>query len=332
MRTKKQLDELKVGGGATGASEVPGPTGGTATLPASKKQGDSMEKIQDPNNPGQEETDAENNTKPTGDMSATNKSSIAAKASAASGSMKEEVAQMFAGQEISEEIVQAATSLFESTVQKRIEAIVTDLEEQYNTALEKQLQESTEAVIADVAAAVDKYMDIVAEKFIEENALAIESGLRSEITEQFIDGMKKLFIENYIDIPEDKVDVVESLAGEVTSLEERLNESMNETIELRTKLKSIDRVAAVESVAEGLTVTQREKFATLAEGVEFDGDVEGYVTRLNVVKNTYFSGDKKESSSLTEAVTATPAAAQTAAPVSESINKYVDALNRTLKK
>lgn len=327
MIKQKQLDELKVGGGATGVSDSgPGPTGGTASLPASKKQGHSMEKLQDPNDPGQEETDMESNAKPTGDMSAKNKASVAMKASAASSSMKEEVAQMFAGQDISEELVQAATSLFESTVQKRVEAIASDLEEQYNAALE----EAQEQAILTVAESVDKYMDMVVEKFLEENQLAIESGLRAEIVEGFLGGLKSLFTEHYVEIPEDKVDLVDGLASRVDELEEQLNSSMNETAELRAQLSENARRSSIANVAEGLTVTQREKFETLAEGVEFDGDVEGYKSRLEVVKSSYFPVEKKGAATLTES-----AEPSTTTPVKKSVSsvsRYVNALDRTLKK
>jgi hypothetical protein len=327
---KKQLDELKVGGGATGVSDSgPGPTGGTATLPASKKQGDGMEKIQDPNSPGMEATSTENNTAPTGDMSAKNRASVAMKASAASGKMAEEVKAMFAGTEISEELLGAATALFEQVVETRVLAIAEDLEAQYNEALEEEYQRAAE----EIAEAVDAYIDHTAQKFIEENALEIESSVRVDVAESFLAGLKSLFEEHYIDVPDEAADVVEELVDRVAELEEKLNESMNESAELRKFQEEVLRSDVVAVVAEGLTVTQQEKFATLAEGVEFDGDVDSYKTKLESVKSSYFSeGKKAVQSSITESATAPVVLTEDKVPASGAVSRYVAALDRTLKK
>lgn len=271
MATKQQLDELQVGGGATGVSMVPDAGTKKTTLPNSKSQGDM--------NPqslagDQEETDPQNNTKPTGDMSAQNKATIAT---------KEHLEAMFNGEDLSEDFREKATTIFEAAIEARIADEVQALEEHYT----QQLEEAISEVASELTAKLDDYLDYCVEQWMKENEVAIEHSLKSEITEDFMDGLKDLFAENYIEIPEDKLDVLEQLTAKVEELENKLNDSISENIEMMKSLDGYTQQEVFYSVAEGLALTQVEKLRQLAEGINFD-DASSYQKKLLLVKENYF--------------------------------------------
>lgn len=267
----KQLDELTVGGGATGVSMVPGPTTKKAMLPNSKDQG---MKTADSVAGDKEETSTENNTAPTGDMSAQNKASVA---------MKEHIEAMFNGEELSEEFREKATTIFEAAIQARLSEEIAELEEQYSTKLEEAITEVTE----ELSSKLDDYLDYVVEQWMKENEVAIEHSLKTEITEDFMDGMKKLFAENYIEIPEDRLNVLEELTSTVEQLEDKLNAQITENINLTKTIDSYAQQEIFSEVSEGLVMTQVEKLRQLSEGIDFDS-AEGYKKKLMLVKENYF--------------------------------------------
>ena len=149
-----------------------------------------------------------------------------------------------------------------------------------------------EAFKEELASRVDDYMNYVTEQFMEENKLAIEQGLKAELTESFINGMKNLFAEHYIDIPEEKVDLVSELAEQVSTLEEQLNEQINKSVELNKELSEHKKIEAIHAVCEGLTQTQVEKVVSLAEGVDFTTQEE-FVEKLEMIKESYFPSNIK---------------------------------------
>jgi hypothetical protein len=268
---RKQLDEMEVGGGATGTSSVPSPSTKKTTLPNSKSGGD----MSPQSLPGdQEETSTENNTAPTGDNSAKNKASVA---------MKEHIDAMFNGEDLSEDFKEKAITIFEAAIHDRVQSEVAAIEESYATQLEEAVQEIAE----EMSSKLDDYLNYCVEQWMKENEVAIEASLRTEITEDFMDGLKNLFAENYIEIPEDKLDVLESLTAKVEELEDKLNAQITENIELA---KSIDGFAQHEifnQVAEGLALTQVDRLRQLAEGIDFDS-AESYQQKLLLVKENYF--------------------------------------------
>ncbi len=316
---KDLIEKVVSGGGATGQSMTADPTGSVAQAPGnSKKQGDSMPKSQNPAGTGVEETDPENNVKPTGDMSAQNKASVAMKGSA----VKEDLAGIF-GDSLTEEQLEKASTLFEAAVAIR----VAQIEEDYAAALDEE--------VADVKAAlteqVDQYLSFVAEEWIAENEVAIESSLKNELTEEFIEGLKNLFAEHYIDIPSDKIDVLESLASEVEELKSQLNNEINEKIELKNAINSYSLKDTFAEVSEGLTLTQVEKFRVIAENLEFNGNLDSYKGKLETIKENYFSGKPVATSNiLTEEFESDNSSAAPA--VTGEMGKYVSAISRTLKK
>lgn len=313
----QDLQELMdVGGGQTGVSKVPEPVAKTATLPNSKKQGDLASQKLD----GEvQDTDSQNNTNATGDMSAKNKASV---------SMKEDMEGLFQGEDLTEEFKEKATAIFEAAVQLRVSELAEQLETEYNAKLEEQVVE----VVEDISTKVDDYMNYVVQEWITENEVAIESSLKSEITEEFIEGLRNLFVEHYITIPEEKVDVVEELSVRVEDLETKLNEATEANIELSKALAENVKEKIFLEVSEGLVATQADKFKTLAEGVEYN-DEETYRRKLEIVKENYFTQKKVKSDMIQEEVEhASDEPAKAAPKLSGPVANYVQAISRTAKR
>ena len=329
---KDLVEKVVTGGGATGQSMTADPTGSVAQAPGnSNKQGDSMEKIAAVTpGQGEEETSTENNTKPTGDMSAKNKASIAMKGSAASsstGSMKEdysvELKQLF-GEDVSEDFIVKASALFEAAVALKVD----EIEQNYAATLDEEVA----TIKAELTEQVDQYLSFTAQEWLKENEVAIETSLKNELTEEFIEGMKALFAEHYMEIPSDKVDVLETLTTKVEELEARLNESINDKIQLESALAHFEMQEAFDEVSEGLALTQVEKFRTIAENLEFGGNMDAYKKKLEVVKENYFSGKTSATSNILTEEFDNGDDSSAAPAVTGEMGRYVSAISRTLKK
>ena len=206
--------------------------------------------------------------------------------------MDADVDALLSGENLSEEFKTKATTIFESAVVARTQALVEEIEE----AMVEEFELAVEEVKNELAQKLDDYINYMAEEWVKDNQLAIEKGLRAEIVEDFIGGLKDLFIEHYIDIPEEKVDVVEELTTKVEELESELNEQIQSSVELRKELNEHKKIEAIHAVCEGLTQTQVEKMKTLAEGVEFTTDEE-YAEKLVTLRTSYFTESVKPASS-----------------------------------
>ena len=202
----------------------------------------------------------------------------------------EDVNALFADDStISEEFKSKVSTIFEARVNDRISQIAEETEARYAGMLE----EAVEAVKADLTEKVNDYLSYVVEQWIADNEIAIETGLRSELTEDFISGLRNLFAEHYIDVPAEKVDLVEELATKVEELESQLNEEIERGIETKKSLVESRKQEITREVSEGLTATQVEKIKSLAESVEFSTEEE-YTTKLETIRENYFpSGVKK---------------------------------------
>jgi hypothetical protein len=213
--------------------------------------------------------------------------------------MKEDLDALLSGENLSEEFVQKASTIFEAAVIARAEEVIAEAE----VALQEQFEAAVEEIKEDLAAKVDDYLNYMVEEWMKENEIAIEKGLRAEIVEDFITGLKGLFEEHYIDIPTDKVDVVGELAEKVEELEAALNEQINKGVELTKELNEQKKIEAIYTACEGLTQTQVEKLKSLAEGVEFNTEEE-FATKLSTLKESYFKADVKvaDNSSLDDEV------------------------------
>jgi hypothetical protein len=196
---------------------------------------------------------------------------------------KEDIDAILAGEDLSEEFKEKATVIFEAAVNARVEAIQEEIEKQYVEEFEVAL----ESVKEDFADKLDSYLDYVVENWMEENKLAIEKGLRTEIAEDFMEALRNVFVEHYIDIPEDKADLVDGLVEKVEELEESLNSEMSRNVELKKKISEHKQSEIIHSVTEGLTLSQSEKIKALANGVEYISE-DDYESKLITIRENYF--------------------------------------------
>ena len=215
-------------------------------------------------------------------------------------SYSEDIDALMQGEELSEEFKDKAATIFEAAVVARatpiVEEIQAELMEQFEVALEE--------VKEEMAAKVDDYLNYMVQEWMSDNELAIETGLKAEITEEFIEGLRNLFVEHYIDIPTEKVDIVEEMTSKLEELEDALNEQINKGIELSKELNEQKKIEAIYTACEGLSQTQVEKLKALAEGVEFTTEEE-FADKLSTLKESYFKAEVKvaDSSALDDEVT-----------------------------
>jgi hypothetical protein len=236
---------------------------------------------------------------------------------------KKAVEEMFAGNGLSEHFKAKATVVFEAAVGSKLVEEVARIEKEY----EAKLDEQTELAVADLVEKVDSYLDYVVEQWMTENELAIEKGIRSEIAESFIDGLRGLFVEHNINIPEEDVDVIADITEQLEETEAALNEAMDGQIKLRKELHESKRQDAFAGVAEGLTFTQVEKLTSLTEGLEYR-NLADFTRKVEIIKENYFSTSTK--TSLTEEVDPVDEGTQRVATDS-SVAKYAEAISRTLR-
>ena len=202
--------------------------------------------------------------------------------------MKEDIDAIFSGEELSEEFKSNAKAIFEAAVLAKVSEQVETLEEEYKQKLEEEVAMINENLISKI----DEYLEYVIDEWTEENKLAIDSGIRSEIAEDFMLGLKNLFTEHYIDIPEDKVDVVEELASKVSELESELDKTISEKLDLTNEIKEYKQSIIFDEIAEGLTEVQSAKLQSLAEHIEFISE-EDYKEKLSLTKKKYFESKEE---------------------------------------
>ena len=231
----------------------------------------------------------------------------------------EDVNALLGGEELSEEFREKAKTIFEAALTSKVKEIQETLETQYAEALAEEAQ----AQKAELQERVDSYLEYVAQEWMVENQLAIEHGLKTEMTESFLGGMKGLFEEHYVTIPEDKYDVLESMVEKLDDMETKLNEQIEKNISLNGRLAESVADGILDSVSEGLASTQKEKLASLAESVEFESEEE-YREKLETLKESYFSRTATAKSeapqTISEGVDSTPA------PIGSSMDAYLRTL------
>ena len=205
----------------------------------------------------------------------------------------EDIEALMQGENLSEEFKTKASTIYEAAVMSRVDQIVEEVEAQ----LTEQFEIAVEEIKEDLAAKVDDYLNYMVEEWMKENEIAIESGLRAEVVEEFMSKLRDLFVESYIDIPVEKVDVVEELMTKVQELESTLNEQINKSVELTKELNEQKKIEAIYTACEGLSQTQVEKLKSLAENVEFNTD-EDFAGKLSTLKESYFKADVKAADKL----------------------------------
>ena len=251
--------------------------------------------------------------------------------------VKEHIDAMLSGQDLTEDFKDKAQTIFEAAVLDKINEEVDRMEVQYAETLEENLVE----IRTEISEKVDEYLTYVAKEWLEENKLAVENGLRLEIMEGFIKGLKTVFTENYIDIPEEKVDLYAESVKNLDETQSKLNEEIEKNVRLSRRLEESAKEIALNSVTEELTLTQKEKVRSLSEGVEFVS-TEDYTDKLNIIRENYFPQDGAEVASeiLDESETETavedsPVVIQEEASkqtVTSAMDFYANTLSRFAKK
>jgi hypothetical protein len=211
--------------------------------------------------------------------------------------VSEDIRAIFAGTEVSEDFMNKAAEVYTAAVLSKVNEQLEIVESQFTDSL----TEETATISEELVNRVDEYLDYVVEQWMEDNAVAIERGLKAEIVESFMSGLKGLFEEHYIDIPDEAVAVAEELADQVEVLESAINEEIEKNIELTAQLKEYEREFAFAQVSEGLTDTQVAKLQSLSESVDFD-DVETYAKKIGTLRESYFPS-KSSAGTLSESVT-----------------------------
>lgn len=240
--------------------------------------------------------------------------------------MSEHVNALLEGEALSEEFKAKATTIFEAAVKTKLEQEIKLLEESYNEALE----ENVNALMEELTASVDDYLNYVVEQWMTENEIAIEAGLRTELTEDFISGLRQLFAENYIDIPEEKVNVIEEMGNKVEELEAKLNEEIERNVELTKVLNESKKEIIVQSMVEGLTSAQAEKLKELVETVDFTNDTE-FTDKVKTLRESYFpTNGVKAQKELDSVETGTEGTSMIAEELRGPMAAYVKTLGRKL--
>ncbi len=237
--------------------------------------------------------------------------------------VEEDVNALLAGEELSEEFQAKARTIFEAAINSK----VAQIKEQLEAAYVEKFAEEVASAKESLAERVDSYLEYVSDEWFAENQLAVDSGLKTEMTESFLSGMKSLFEEHYVTIPEEKYDVLESMVEKLDDMETKLNEQIEKNISLNSRLSESVADGVLDQVSEGLAQTQKEKLASLSESVEFESEAQ-YREKLETLKESYFNQKTVSTAAKTE--TLSEGVDATTASVSGSMDAYLRALGSTL--
>ena len=235
--------------------------------------------------------------------------------------VEEDMNALFSGEELSEEFQNKAKTIFEAAINSKVAKIKEDIEAENEKKIVEEITEVKEALVERV----DSYLEYVADEWLKDNKLSVEHGLKSEMTESFLTGMKTLFEEHYVSIPEEKYDVVENMVDKLDEMETKLNEQIERNVGLNKRLAESTADVIVSEVSEGLAATQKEKLASLAESVEFKSE-ESYREKLETLKESYFGQSVQKQTSETVLNEETQAVEYTGA-----MAQYMKALNSVKK-
>ena len=231
-------------------------------------------------------------------------------------SVEEDVNALLTGEELSEEFKEKTKTIFEAAVKSKIAEETKKIEETF----EARFTEQVETVKSELAEKMDKFLTYVAEEWKKENEIELHNGIKLEMMQSFMDGMKNLFEENYVELPEEKYNVMQEMTDKLDEMEAKLNEQIETNMSLNGKVNSFVKESIVTEVSKGLADTQAEKFASLAEGVEFESE-ESFKSKLETIKESYFPKAKVE---LKEDI----ATGEVASPVEGTMSAYVNAISR----
>ena len=236
--------------------------------------------------------------------------------------MEDDVNALLGGEELSEEFKEKAKTIFEAAISAKVSEIKQKLEEEKSTAIE----EAVASYKTELTERNDQYLEYVADEWLKENQLAVEAGLKTEMTESFLSGMKGLFEDHYVSIPEDKYDVVSTMVEKLDDMETKLNEQIEKNVALNSRLSESTSDVILSDVSEGLADTEKEKLASLAEGVEFESE-ESYKEKLTTLRESYFS-DKKVAPQSSAADTLTEGVESPQESVAPTMESYMNLLGK----
>ncbi len=241
-------------------------------------------------------------------------------------SIEEDIEALIAGEELSEEFQEKARTIFEAAIKTKVAEMKEEVQKQYEVSLTEEVAN----LKSELTERVDSYLEYVAQEWLTENQLAVEHGLKTEMTESFLTGMKSLFEEHYVTIPEEKYDVLNSMVEKLDEMEDKLNEQINKNIALNKRLAESVADVILADVSEGLAVSQKDKLASLAENVEFDGE-QSYREKLVTLREAYFSSNTGVQENKSETISEeTEVTSQQ--EVSTMMESYLQTLNRVSKK
>ena len=239
----------------------------------------------------------------------------------------EDIEALLAGEELSEEFQEKAKTIFETAIKTKIAEVKSELQEQY----EATIVEEVATVKSELTERIDAYLEYVADEWMSENQLAVEAGLKTEMTESFLTGMKSLFEEHYVTIPEEKYNVLDSMVDKLDEMEEKLNEQINKNVALTKRLSESTSDVIFAEVTEGLAVTQKDKLATLAESVEFDSE-DKYREKLVTLRESYFPEKASVQRDTSENLSEGTETGHQQPAVTGVMESYLSAMGRSVKK
>jgi len=245
--------------------------------------------------------------------------------------VEEDINALIAGEELSEEFEERARTIFETAINTK----VAEIKEELVTSYEASLVEEVASIKTELTDRVDAYLEYVADEWISENSIAVEHGLKTEMMESFLGGMKTLFEEHYVTVPEDRYDVIESMVDKLDEMEGKLNEQIERNIALNRRLAESVADVIFADVAEGLAISQKDKLASLAENVEFDSE-ESYREKLVTLRESYFpvntGAQREDSENLSEEVNLTEETEMISEGTTNAMDAYLQVLRRSAKK
>jgi len=240
--------------------------------------------------------------------------------------VEEDINALISGEELSEEFQEKARTIFEAAIRTKIAEIKEEMKSEYEQAL----VEEVAAVKAELSERTDAYLEYVADEWMSENQLAVEHGLKTEMTESFLSGMRGLFEDHYVTIPEEKYDVIHSMVEKLDEMEDKLNEQINKNVALNKRLSESVADVILADVSEGLALSQKEKLASLAENVEFESE-SNYREKLETLRDSYFSNNSSAQRNHSESISE-GAEGGSQPEVSGLMESYLQTLNRVSKK
>jgi len=243
--------------------------------------------------------------------------------------VEEDINALIAGEELSEEFQEKARTIFEAAIKSKVAEVVEGVKSEY----EANLVEEVKTIKEELTDRVDSYLEYVADEWVGENQLAVEHGLKTEMTESFLEGMKKLFEDHYVTIPEEKYDVIENMVDKLDDMESKLNEQIEKNVALNRRLAESTADVIFAEVTEGLAQTQRDKLATLVENVDFESE-NGYREKLETLKESYFPtkgtpNTQSKSENLNEESEAVDYSSKA---ISNTMDRYLQTMTRVAKK